>query len=117
VPGFDYADDVQLTIGDQIGNASELVVDRAGVEHSDGQRVEVAMSTDSSTNTSRRLTDCCSEHPLRVYCVERQLILADQVRVEQTESYNVPGITPLNGLDRRCTSVTVAMKQLANVYI
>ena len=52
MPGFVYADDVQLAVGDQIGNASELVVDRAGVEHSDGQRVEVAMSTDSSTNTS-----------------------------------------------------------------
>ena len=52
MPGFDYADDVQLTIGDQIGNASELVGDRAGVEHFDGERVEVAMSMDTSTNTS-----------------------------------------------------------------
>jgi len=53
VPGFDDADDVQPTLGDQLGNAGELVMDRAAVKHSDRQRIEVTMLKNSykSTNT------------------------------------------------------------------
>jgi len=60
VPGFDDADDVQPTLGDQLGNAGELQLTaecltaaRAAVKHSDRERIEVTMSTNSykSTNT------------------------------------------------------------------
>ena len=67
-------------------NASELAVDRAGIEHSNGQGVEVAMSTDSCESTNMvggRLIAIANIHCMSAV-LNSSWFLGDKVHVEQT---------------------------------